>query len=89
MFSCACKTLGSLSFRQHDWTHTCEDRVMTSSDLSFSSLVRFEVGFQNVWYGAEQKKKPRNFVEYSSPLVNGGFAFTSIHAFFANTHAMK
>lgn len=30
----------------------------------FHSLVRFEVGFQNVWYGAEQKKKPRNFVEF-------------------------
>lgn len=47
----------------------------------FHSLVRFEVGFQNVWYGAEQKKKPRNFVEFSWPLVNGGFASTSIHAF--------
>ena len=66
------RTLGSFSFRQHDWTHTCEDRVMKSSDLWFSSLVRFEVGFQNVWYGAEQKKKPRNhwilltFVEWKS-----------------------
>lgn len=47
----------------------------------FHSLVRFEVGFPNVWYGAEQKKKPRNFVEFSWPLVNGGFAFTSIHTF--------
>lgn len=87
MFSCAWKTLGSLSFRQHASTHTCEDRVMKSSDLSFSCQIWGWIPECMVWSWAEKETQELCWI-----LLTFGEWRVCIHFnsyLFANTHAMK